>query len=38
MRRFWTEVIVGGDMDVFDELVSPDFVDLGAAPATPPPS
>lgn len=28
VRRFWDEVIVNGDMAVFDELVSPDFVDL----------
>lgn len=28
VRRFWDEVICDGDMVAFDELVSPDFVDL----------
>lgn len=29
VRRLWNDAIVKGDMAAFDDVVSPDFVDLG---------
>jgi hypothetical protein len=29
VRRFWTEVIAGGNLDAFDEVVAPTFVHVG---------
>jgi len=34
-RRFYDEVINGGDLDVIDELVSEDFIDHGGYPGLP---
>lgn len=28
VRRFWNDVIIQGDFDVMDQLISPDFVNL----------
>lgn len=35
VRRLFQEVIAGGNLDLIDELVSPDFVDRSAAPGAP---